>query len=115
MFKPYQEKRPWGEFHQFAHNTQTTVKILTVNPGEAISYQFHRYRDELWVALTDGLQITLDSHVFIAIPYDPVFVPKLTKHRVTGVGEEPAKWLEVSFGEFNESDEVRLEDRYSRT
>lgn len=115
MFKLYREKRPWGEFHRFAHNTQTTVKIITVKPGEALSYQFHRYRDELWVALTVGLQITLDDRDFIAVPYEHILIPRLTKHRATGVGEEPAKWLEVSFGEFDEGDEVRLEDRYGRS
>lgn len=114
VFKPYREKRPWGEFVRFTHNKLSTIKILTVNPGEELSYQFHRRRDELWVPLTEGFQVTLDGRKFIAKPYEAVFIPRLTKHRATCVGKKPAKWLEISFGKFDENDEERLEDHYGR-
>jgi mannose-1-phosphate guanylyltransferase/mannose-6-phosphate isomerase len=115
MRKPYQEKRPWGEFIKYADNEECTVKILTINPGEELSYQYHRHRDELWIPLTEGMEITLDGEKIVGKPYQPVFIPRLAKHRASGVGKKPAKWMEISFGKFDEKDEVRLEDRYGRS
>ena len=42
------EVRPWGNFERFTLNEQSTVKIITVNPGEAFSLQVHGHREEFW-------------------------------------------------------------------
>jgi len=47
--------KPWGSFDQFVLNTPCTVKILTCNPGQKLSLQRHRQRNELWVALDAGV------------------------------------------------------------
>jgi mannose-6-phosphate isomerase len=110
----YEEKRPWGGFRRYTHNHLSTVKIITVNPAEILSLQYHHHRDELWVALDPGLQVTLGDRVWEPKPYEEIFIPHGTKHRVAGVGERPSRWLEISFGEFDEDDIVRLEDHYGR-
>jgi len=111
----YDESRPWGGFRQYTHNAVSTVKIITVYPGEVLSLQFHHRRDELWVALTDGLEVTLDDRTWRPEPFEELFVPRETEHRMAGVGDSPAKWLEISFGLFDEDDIVRLEDAYGRS
>ena len=55
----YEERRPWGGFRRYTHNQLSTVKIITVKPGEILSLQYHHHRDELWVALDEGLRVTL--------------------------------------------------------
>jgi mannose-6-phosphate isomerase len=111
----YEEERPWGGFRRYTHNQVSTVKIITVNPGEVLSLQYHHYRDELWVALDPGLSVTLDDRVWEAAPYEEIFVPHGSRHRMAGVGSGPSRWLEISFGEFDENDIVRLEDQYGRS
>jgi mannose-6-phosphate isomerase len=110
----YQEKRPWGGFRRYTHNQISTVKIITVNPGEILSLQYHHHRDELWVALDPGLRVTLGDQIWEPKPYEEIFVPHGAKHRMAGVGDKPSRWLEISFGEFDEDDIVRLEDHYGR-
>jgi mannose-6-phosphate isomerase len=110
----YEEERPWGRFRRYTHNQLSTVKIITVNPGHVLSLQYHHKRDELWVALDPGLRITLADQVWEPQPYEEIFIPHGTRHRVAGVGNEPSRWLEISFGEFDENDIVRLEDSYGR-
>jgi mannose-6-phosphate isomerase-like protein (cupin superfamily) len=110
----YQESRPWGGFRRYTHNQISTVKIITVNPGEILSLQYHHHRDELWVALDRGLKVTLGERNWEPEPYEEIFIPRGTNHRMAGVGEKSGRWLEISFGEFNEEDIVRLEDRYNR-
>ena len=52
-------KKPWGDFEQFTHNQESTVKILTVQPGGILSSQYHLKRDELWLVLDDGAKVEL--------------------------------------------------------
>jgi mannose-6-phosphate isomerase-like protein (cupin superfamily) len=110
----YEEPRPWGGFRRYTHNQVSTVKILTVNPGQVLSLQYHHHRDELWVALDSGLRVTLDDQVWEPVQYEEIFIPHGSRHRVAGVGTRPSRWLEISFGDFDENDIVRLEDQYGR-
>ena len=45
------EERPWGRFRQFTANEPTTVKTITVDPGQRLSLQRHQHRAELWHVL----------------------------------------------------------------
>jgi len=108
------DDRPWGWFRQYAHNVTCTVKVIQVNPGEALSLQRHQHRDELWVVLDDGLEITVDDDVTVADRGQEFWVPRGSLHRVRGVGNAPARFMEVAFGTFDEGDIERLDDRYGR-
>jgi Mannose-6-phosphate isomerase len=45
---------------------------------------------------------------------EKLFIPRQPVHRLSAVGEGPVRILEISFGEFDEEDIVRLEDLYGR-
>ena len=114
MPQSFVEKRPWGEFEQFDLTKVSAVKILTVNPGGELSYQYHNFRDELWIPLTEGLEFVIEGKQIRPRPFEKIFIPKKTKHRARGIGKKPAKWLEFWLGKSDESDIVRLEDKYHR-
>jgi mannose-6-phosphate isomerase-like protein (cupin superfamily) len=75
------DHRPWGNFRQYTLNEPSTVKIITVAAGEALSLQRHEHRDELWVVLDDGLLVELDGTTTRARAGDEFFV---TRGRCTG-------------------------------
>jgi mannose-1-phosphate guanylyltransferase/mannose-6-phosphate isomerase len=106
--------KPWGHFEQFTHNALSTVKIITVKPGGALSLQYHHRRDELWVIMDSGAQVELGDRILRPEKGERVFIPRGTTHRVRAVGEAAVRVLEISFGEFDEDDIVRLEDVYGR-
>ncbi|MDQ4002841.1 MAG: phosphomannose isomerase type II C-terminal cupin domain [Actinomycetota bacterium] len=106
--------KPWGRFEQYAHNVPCTVKIITVEPGGTLSRQYHHHRDELWVVLDPGAKVELGDKILHPDPEEKLFIPRGTLHRLSCDGERPARILEVSFGEFDEGDIVRLEDVYGR-
>jgi mannose-6-phosphate isomerase-like protein (cupin superfamily) len=112
--KTYREKRPWGEFVEFVRNTPTTVKIITINPGEALSLQKHKNRDEFWRVISGMGTITIGQELFPAEKDGEYFVPRNVNHRAEG-GDEPLVILEISFGDFEEQDIVRIEDKYGRS
>ncbi|MDO8634205.1 MAG: phosphomannose isomerase type II C-terminal cupin domain [archaeon] len=111
--KPLTVKKPWGKFTQYTHNEKTTVKIIEVKNGESLSLQSHEKRDELWVALDDGLIVEISGKKTRAKKGEQFFIPRKTKHRLSAT--KNARILEIAFGEFDEKDITRYEDKYGRT
>jgi mannose-6-phosphate isomerase-like protein (cupin superfamily) len=106
--------RPWGKFRSFPHKKAGNIKIITVNPGESLSLQYHHHRCEFWIALDEGLEITVGNQVWELSKNEEVFIPKKAPHRLRSVSKEPARVMEVWIGESAEDDIVRLEDKYNR-
>ncbi len=106
------EERPWGSFRHFSHNETSTVKIITVNPRGILSKQFHDKRDEVWIPLDNSLLIEVGEEKFMSRKGEHVHIPKGTVHRVSS--ETGGKFIEVSFGHFDEDDITRLDDVYDR-
>ncbi len=107
------EERPWGNFERFTLNEQTTVKIVSVKAGEAISLQTHEHRDEFWRVLKGSGVITINGKDTPAHEGDEFFSPRHTEHCVEG-GADGLSFLEIAFGDFSEDDIHRLEDKYGR-
>ncbi len=112
MKKPKTVRKPWGKFEEFATNEKATVKIITVNKGGVLSLQSHRRREELWVALDSGLTAIINGKKKKLAKGKVVIVPRRAKHRM--LASKKARFLEVSFGHFNELDIKRYEDKYGR-
>lgn len=110
----YKEERPWGGFSQFTHNEVSTVKILKVLPGQRNSLQYHLHRQELWVTMDDNSKVTVGDKTWKPKPFEEVFIEQGQHHRFAGVGTEPGHIMEISFGNFNEDDNTRVEDDYGR-
>jgi mannose-6-phosphate isomerase-like protein (cupin superfamily) len=107
------EKKPWGNFEQYSLNEISTIKIIHVNNESKLSLQYHHNRNELWRVIEGSGQIIIDDKIIEAKKDDEFYIPKKAKHRIIG-GVPYIKVLEISFGEFDEKDIVRLEDDYDR-
>lgn len=106
--------RPWGNYERFTLNEQTTVKLITVDAGEAFSLQTHKQRSEFWRVVSGSGTITVANKEHEARVGDSFFIESGSTHRALG-GPQGLLFLEISFGMFDEGDIVRLEDRYGRT
>jgi mannose-6-phosphate isomerase-like protein (cupin superfamily) len=105
-------KELWGTEKHFAINKKCSVKLLTVNPGEELSLQSHKHRQENWYFLDSATAVVGDKK-FKVKPGDYLKIKKRQKHRVIG-GKNPARFIEVSFGKFDKKDEIRWADKYGR-
>ncbi|MGH7823879.1 MAG: cupin domain-containing protein [Candidatus Binatia bacterium] len=106
--------KPWGYELIWAHTERYVGKILHINKGESLSYQYHRIKDET-IRLLNGLMDmdveTEGAKARIRLkPGDCLHVVPGMKHRMIAV--EDCDVLEVSTPELD--DVVRLEDRYGR-
>ncbi len=106
------EERPWGEFTRFTLNTKSTVKIIKVKSGEAFSLQYHNNRAEFWRILKGTGIATIGEEKREVKEGDEILIPEKTLHRMEGVTD--IEFLEIAFGEFDEADIVRIEDKYGR-
>jgi len=108
------ETRPWGNFDQFVKNEQCTVKIITVKNKKRLSLQSHKNRIEHWIILKGTAKVTVNNDEYIMTPYKEIVIEKEEKHRIEAIKGQ-VKFLEISYGEFDEHDEIRYEDDYGRT
>lgn len=115
-------EKPWGGFEQFVLNEKVTVKILLVKVGEAFSLQKHAHRSEFWKVLGGTPTVQIGQTIKIASVGDEFQVLENELHRVSvpkndspnQPGQTDAKILEIAFGDFEEDDITRLEDKYGR-
>jgi mannose-6-phosphate isomerase-like protein (cupin superfamily) len=109
-----EEIRPWGKFRSYPHTQANSIKIITVNPGEALSLQYHSKRSEFWIILDDGLEVTAGNRVWKPKENEEIFILRQVPHRVRCLGPKPARIMEIWIGRSDESDIIRLEDVYGR-
>ena len=107
-------ERPWGRYREYARNEPCTVWIVEMKPGEQGSLQSHRNFDELWIMLTDGAEVQVGDEVKEAHAGDEFFIPRNAKHRLSNRGNETLRMLEVAYGDVQDDDKVRYEDKYGR-
>jgi mannose-6-phosphate isomerase-like protein (cupin superfamily) len=105
--------RPWGEFRQFTHNELSTVKVITVNPHEQLSLQYHKRRAEFWRILSGNPIIHIGDKKIEAKQGDEFTVDVEAPHQIIAQ-DAPVRVLEISTGDFDENDIIRLEDKYGR-
>ncbi|MBN2244811.1 MAG: phosphomannose isomerase type II C-terminal cupin domain [Candidatus Aminicenantes bacterium] len=110
----FEDHRPWGQFRSYPLENISSIKIITVNPGESLSLQYHNHRDEYWIVLDKGLEITVGNKIWKPSINEEIFIPEKTPHRLRGIGKKPARILEFWLGDSNEKDIIRLEDTYGR-
>jgi mannose-6-phosphate isomerase len=107
------EKRPWGHFERFTLNEQSTVKLVYLDGGKRLSLQYHNNRAEFWKVIKGPVKVQLNDDIKVLKTGDSITIPKKAVHRLIGAGTD-AIILEISYGEFDESDISRLEDDYKR-
>ncbi len=110
----YKETRPWGNFERFTENESSTVKIITVEAGEAFSLQSHTHRSEFWYVLDGQGSITVGESTAAASAGMSFFIKAGHKHRAEASPSGHLVFLEIAFGTFDEGDIRRFEDRYGR-
>ena len=108
-------EKPWGGYVRYVLNKKCSVKLIFIRPGEQISYQYHKKRDELWRVLDGRATMTIGGEKYKVSSTYEAFIPKRVPHMIAAnKGKKTCMLLEISFGKFDENDIVRLSDKYGR-
>ncbi|MEO5929845.1 MAG: phosphomannose isomerase type II C-terminal cupin domain [Candidatus Kapaibacterium sp.] len=105
--------RPWGSFAQYVNNGESTITMMTVEPGERLSLQSHTGRAELWIAIDDGAVVEIDDQVHHPKAGEELWIPAGSRHRLSSGGER-VRVLEIAFGNWQQEDITRYADDYNR-
>jgi quercetin dioxygenase-like cupin family protein len=107
--------KPWGYEIWWALTDRYVGKILHINKGHSLSYQYHNVKDETIYLQSGEMILEIEAggksrETIRLLPGDSMRIAPLTKHRMTAA--EDCDVLEVSTPEVE--DIIRLEDKYGR-
>ena len=142
-FKHETVERPWGFYGLYSDNEPCTSKILYIQPQETLSLQVHFKRDQFYLILDGPFLIHYSTkpipQEIIENPNEPQRFKdtedflvahlvsetaneddmfgfhKLVVHRAQYLGNKKyGRILDIAFGHNDETDIVRLQDKYYR-
>lgn len=108
-------ERPWGTYTVLYEREGYKVKRITVRPGQRLSLQRHKHREEHWTVVEGRpvIQVGEESREYKV--GDTVFIPKTAIHRLQNSGSEPVAIIETQLGTYLGEDDIeRLQDDYKR-
>lgn len=131
-------KRPWGTVEILAQQQNCSVRILTIEADQKLSFQRHLVRDEFFISLDDniGLEIcaqTLDSYnqrnedpgnddindikeikSLVLEKGEYILIPKGIWHRAKA-SKERVRLLEIGYGAYDQNNDIeRIADIFGR-
>jgi mannose-6-phosphate isomerase len=112
---PRRVDKPWGHELIWAHADRYVGKLLVIETGKRLSFQYHEAKDE-WIHVLDGrLLLTLENESGVVedrelVAGEGARVLTGRKHRYTAI--ERATLIEVSTPELD--DVIRLSDDFGR-
>jgi mannose-6-phosphate isomerase-like protein (cupin superfamily) len=112
---PRRVEKPWGHEIIWAHTDKYVGKLLVIETGRRLSFQYHEAKDE-WIHVLSGrLLLTLEDDAGIDVdrelgPGEGRHVKVLRRHRYTSI--ETCTVIEVSSPELD--DVIRLQDDFGR-
>ena len=112
---PRRVDKPWGYELIWAHTERYVGKILHIEQGKSLSYQYHQQKDETIHLLSGRLQLDVADgdeprRAVVLMPGDSFRIYTGLRHRMTAL--ETCEVLEASTPELD--DVVRIEDHYGR-
>ena len=115
MYSLEHDERPWGCYDVLLDTDFTKVKLITVAPGQRLSYQSHTKREENWTVVKGELTIVREDIEHTRKEGESIFIACCEKHRAWNKTDKPVQFIEVQTGEyFGEDDITRYEDDYER-
>jgi len=109
--------RPWGWYGVLGepdYDAIAAVKILHVEPGQALSLQTHARRRERWTPVTPGLRAIIGDEALELVVGRTYEIGVGVPHRLFTNSDTAGTVVETMYGTYDENDITRLSDRYQR-
>ena len=106
--------KPWGNY-ELIDDKICATKLLFIGKGKRTSLQIHKKRTEMLRLVHGAIKVQLENKDIIiddSVDGGWIYIERGVMHRITAL--EDSKMIEVMFGEYEESDIVRIDDDYGR-
>lgn len=107
-------QKPWGAYVDYFRSQSCVFKVITVKPGNRLSYQKHERRNEVWYVMSGTGQVEISGRLYTASRNLSFTIYEGQPHRLTNVGEDLLIIAEMQYGDCSEDDIVRIQDDYGR-
>jgi len=103
-WKAPKTERTWGYYRVLHEVTGTKVKELTIEPGQSISLQRHRFRHEFWHVAEGACTVEQRMPSGYVLPlkdltlHQQISIPVGDWHRVYNPYDVPCKIVEIQYG-----------------
>ena len=101
-WKTNKTERDWGYWRVLDDKGITKVKELVIEPGQKLSNQKHRDRNEHWYLLSGTLSIITETNdgvnACVVKPHETFIIKKNTWHMPINIGNDPCHIIEVQYG-----------------
>jgi len=109
------QSKPWGFYKSTILSQDFQSKIITVFPGEELSLQEHKKREEHWIIVSGSGRVILGESTMDVFPGKYIFIPQKVKHQIINDGSDNLVFNEIQLGSyFGEDDIIRHSDKYNR-
>jgi cytidyltransferase-like protein len=113
--KTHSEERPWGHWKILTQGPGFKSKMLIVEPGQKLSLQSHKHRNEHWIVVKGQASVILNERDFDVCENESCYIPRNHKHQLINKTKNLLEVVEVATGDYlKEDDIVRYEDAYGR-
>ncbi|MCB0279698.1 MAG: mannose-1-phosphate guanylyltransferase/mannose-6-phosphate isomerase, partial [Calditrichaeota bacterium] len=107
--------RPWGYYKILEDLDHFKTKRLVIYPGQSISLQYHKKRNETWTIVSGTASVIRGEEQLELNVGETVYIPAGYNHRVTNNSKIDVELIEVQTGTyFGEDDIIRIDDQYNR-
>ena len=107
--------RTWGSYDVVDAGSNYQVKRISVNPGEKLSLQRHKYRAEHWVVVSGVATVHLDGSEHSLKANESIYIEVGAIHSLANNTIDPLHMIEVQSGSYLGEDDIeRFEDLYGR-
>jgi cytidyltransferase-like protein len=103
-WKAPKTERPWGYYRVLHTVDGTKVKELTIEPGQSLSLQKHKFRQELWHVTSGKCAVEQRMPGGYALPtvelslHSQLSIPLDSWHRIYNPFDKPCKIVEIQYG-----------------
>ncbi len=99
--------RPWG-YYRVLHTVGKNVKVkeLTIDPGQSLSMQRHKYRSELWFVAEGTAGNNWEFGGEKIKPYKTEVINPSEWHQLHNPTDSPLKIIEIQYGECCEEEDI---------
>ena len=97
-------QRVWGNYRvlyeHLISGPSTKVKELVVEPGQSLSLQRHKYRNELWHVVEGNCNVfDGNSETCLLGPHDQIDIPVGEWHQLSNPFSSPCRLIEIQYGD----------------
>ncbi len=102
--------RPWGNYKILEESKNTIVRKVVIYPGNKLTMQKHKSRNETWVVSSGCAEAVVESKKTKLTKYQSLIIPKGSKHSISNPYDNDLVFIETQVGEYLGEDDIERYD-----